>query len=195
MILMIEVIVMKKAVNNYINCKVINIKSEILFRQAEDDFYYFNNLNKAITKLKKALDYTPNHLKSLMLYADICFIKGNFKKALSLYTTANILQKNNCRITASIANCHNSLKQYEEALKYCNNALFFINGTDYALYAQVIELKINSLVSLKRYDESYQIFTESQEFLRQNLVNEVYKSLNEKIKLHQKLHYSGLKIV
>ena len=34
--------------------KIIDIRSEVLFREAEDDFYYFSNINSALKKLKKA---------------------------------------------------------------------------------------------------------------------------------------------
>ena len=91
--------------------KIINIKSEVLFREAEDDFYYFNHLNKAMKKLKEAVNLTPNHLKSIMLYADICFIKGYFNKALSLYLTAEKISSKDSKILASLANCYNSLKK------------------------------------------------------------------------------------
>ena len=30
------------------NKKVINLQSEVLFREAEDDFYYFNKVNFAV---------------------------------------------------------------------------------------------------------------------------------------------------
>lgn len=186
---------MQNTVANYINYKVINIKSEILYREAEDELFYFNNTNKALRKLKKAVEYTPCHVKSIILYADICFIKGNFAKALSLYLTASELKQNDFRITASIANCYNSLKRYEEALKYCNNALEFTDSDNFSLYVQVVELKIHNLVRLKYYDEAYKIFSQSRELLKQNLIYSVYKSLNEKIKLHRKLSCSGLKIV
>lgn len=186
---------MQNTISNYINNKVINIKSEILFREAEDEFFYFNNINKAALKLKKAIRYTPSHVKSIVLYADICFIKGNFDEALSLYLSANILKKNDCKIIASIANCYNSLRKYEEALKYSNEALNLIKDEDCSLCAQVIELKINNLVYLGKYDEAHKIFVRFCDILKQNLVHYVYNSLNKKIKLHQKIYYSGLKIV
>ena len=41
---------------NYIKqSNVINILSETLYREAEDDFYYFNKTNSAYKKLKKAV--------------------------------------------------------------------------------------------------------------------------------------------
>ena len=53
---------------SYINrLKVINIKSETLFREAEDDFYYFINIYSALKKLKEALKLTPYYKKSLIL--------------------------------------------------------------------------------------------------------------------------------
>ena len=71
---------------SYINSKkIINIRSEILCRQAEDDFFYFNNINTAYKKLNEAVKLTPFHFKSLVLLADISFVKGFIKKAISRY--------------------------------------------------------------------------------------------------------------
>ena len=106
--------------------KIIDIRSEVLFREAEDDFYYFSNINSALKKLKKAIFLTPNHTKSLVLCADIYFVKGNIKKALDLYKKADLLTVNNVRIIAAIANCHYSLKNYNEALKYTKTAIKYI---------------------------------------------------------------------
>lgn len=186
---------MQNTVSNYINHNVINIKSEVLFREAEDDLYYFNNLRKAELKLKQAIEYTPSHIKSIILYADIYFLKGNFKKAVSLYLTANNLKQYDFKIIASIANCYNALRNYYESLKYCNDALSVVKNDNFALYTQVIELKINNLIALGKYEDANRTFLQSRELLRQNLISSIYDSLNEKIKIHQKLSFSGLKIV
>ena len=183
---------------SYIN-KVINIKSEVLFREAEDDFYYFNKINLAMKKLKQAIELTPNHFKSVVLYADILFMKGQIKKALELYILANKLSSGNSKVVASIANCYGSLKQYDESLEFCNKAIQLNSADNYSLFSQLIEIKINNLVALKRYKEAYVTFIQSQNILDavslKSIYTNNYETLNEKIKLQEKLHYSGLKIV
>ena len=183
---------------SYIN-KVINIKSEVLFREAEDDFYYFNKINSAMKKLKQAIELTPSHFKSVVLYADILFMKGHIKKALELYIHANELSVDNAKVVASIANCYSSLKQYDESLEFCNKAIKLNSSDNYSLFSQLIEIKINNLVALKRYKEAYVSFIQSQNVLDavslKSIYTNNYETLNEKIKLQEKLHYSGLKIV
>ena len=71
--------------------KVINIKSEMLFRSAEDDLFYLNKINSAYKKLKEAVLLTPNRIKILKLLADAAFIKGYTKKALEFYLKADKL--------------------------------------------------------------------------------------------------------
>ena len=187
-------IINKKAIN-----KIINIKSEILFREAEDDFYYFNHLNKAMKKLKEAVILTPYHLKSIMLYADICFIKGFFNKALSLYLMAEKISSKNFKILASLANCYNSLKKSKEADLYCDLAINSMTEINYSLFSQLIEIKINNLVNLKKYKDAYITFIQSQNILDAASIKNIYTSdyviINEKLKLQKKLHYLGLKIV
>ncbi len=179
--------------------KIINIKSEVLFREAEDDFYYFNHLNKAMKKLKEAVNLTPNHLKSIMLYADICFIKGYFNKALSLYLTAEKISSKDSKILASLANCYNSLKKSKEAVMYCDMAINSMIEINYSLFSQLIEIKINNLINLKKYKEAYITFIQSQNILDtaslKNIYTSDYEIINEKLKLQKKVHYLGLKIV
>ena len=55
--------------------------------------------------------------------------------------------------------------------------------------------KINNLIALGKYEDANRTFLQSRELLRQNLISSIYDSLNEKIKIHQKLSFSGLKIV
>ena len=186
---------MQNSVSNYINNKIININSELLFREAEDDFFYFNNLKRASEKLKKAIELTPCHIKSIILYADICFVKGNFKKALSLYVIANGQKPCDCRILASIANCYSSLRNFEEAIYYCDLALNCIESIDNAICSQLLELKITILTELKRYDEACTTFIYYKNRLKSSLAISICSALNEKIKLQKKLQDSGLKVI
>ena len=179
--------------------KVINIKSEVLFREAEDEFYYFYNLSKAQKKLKEAIDLTPNHLKSIMLYANVCFVKGQIKQALKLYKKAEELNNKDARIFACIANCYKSFENYNEALNYTDKALALLKIENNNLYSQLIEIKIDSLVNLKRYKEAYVAFIQAQNILDIISLKTIYSSnyelINEKIKLQNKLQHSNLKIV
>ncbi|MBQ4122450.1 hypothetical protein IJD44_01820, partial [bacterium] len=65
----------------------------------------------------------------------------------------------------------------------------------FLLSNQVIELKINNLVSLKRFDEANRVLVQFSDLLKENFAGSLYATLNEKIKLYEKLRYSGLKIV
>ena len=177
---------------SYINrLKVINIKSETLFREAEDDFYYFNNVNSALKKLKEALKLTPYHKKSLILAGDIYFIKGQLKKALKLYINAYKINSDETKIQASICNCYYALKDYDNALKYCNKALKESEYENTLLYSQLTEIKINILIELKQYNSAYKIFTSWQTAEK----NTNFEFIKEKIELQNKLKHSRLKIV
>ena len=128
--------------------KVINIKSEILCRSAEDDFFYFNKINSAYKKLKEAVELTPYHFKSLLLLADVTFIKGYIKKALELYLKAESINSSDVKVLASIANCFNVLKDYSQALLYCDKALAKFSTHKYELFSQIFEIKMNILMAL-----------------------------------------------
>ncbi len=189
-------------VNNtsYINKnKIINIKSEVLFREAEDDLFYFNKINSAFKKLKTALELTPYHYKSIVMYADICFMKGYIKKALRYYLKAGEILQSDAKVQAAICNCYNIMKDYKNALKYCKKAITLLNYQNFSLLSQLIEIKINILVSQKKYKQAYITFIQAQNILDNNslniIYNENYNLINEKIKLQKKLLHSHLKIV
>lgn len=178
---------------------IINIKTEILYRSAEDDFFYFNKINSAYKKLKEAVSLTPNHLKSIIMLADVSFLKGKIKNALSLYKQAEIINDNKLKVIASIANCYFNLKDYSSALLYCDKALNKYNTENYLLFSQIFELKINILMAQKNYVLAYKTWLTAEKifntpFIKANY-NINYKVLNEKIILQKKLQKSNLKIV
>ncbi len=202
MISMVEISVFQVFMQNtniksYINnTKIVNIKSEILCREAEDDFYYFKKVNTAYKKLCEAVKLTPSHTKSILLLADICFIKGYIKKALNLYLQALQYIKQP-RLYAAIANCYNIRGNYDSALEYCNYAIEFMTEEHLSLYSQVTEMKINILISQKKYKQAYNTFIKTQNILDKNsdIYNINYELLSEKINLQNKLKHSSLKIV
>ena len=185
---------------SYINSKkVINMKSEVLFREAEDGFFYFNKINAALKKLEEAVRLTPSHTKSLMMCADIYFVKGNIKKALITYQNAYVYGQSSARCIAAISNCYYSLKDYEQALVWVDKAINALDREDYSLYSQLIEIKINTLVEMKRYKQAYVVFIQSQNMLDvislKNIYNSNYELINEKLQLQKKLRTSRLQIV
>lgn len=180
---------------SYIN-KVINIKSELLFREAEDDFYYFYKLNSAAKKLKTAISFTPFHFKSLVMLADICFIKGNINKAIKLYKKAENICPDNTKILASLANCYNTNNSSNSAILYADKAIKSFKNINYALYTQIIEIKVNNLFKLKKYKEAYSVLYEIKKSGEFNVTNSLYlSSISKKLKLQKKIDYSGLKII
>ena len=194
-----KIVIMQNTSNSlFINNKIINIQSEVLFREAEDDFFYFNKINEAKKKLEKALELTPSHLKTIMLLADILFIKGSIKKALNLYLQAfNI--KADLRIYASLANCYNALGNHKETLKYCDKALNHIYSDNLSLFSQVTEIKIEALINLGDYNLAYTTFLQAQNALDSMSLDIIhsfnYDILREKIQKRNKLHNSYLRIV
>ncbi len=184
---------------SYINNKIINIKSEILFREAEDDFYYFNKTTEAYKKLKKAIELTPSHTKSLMLFGDICFIKGFYKKALNTYLKLRNYAPENFRAIALIANCYFDSKNYNEAIKYSNEAIKIFNNDNFSLLSQIIEIKINSLIKMKLYREAQKTISWAKNISNLSLTEKSYSKkfelLNEKLLLQKKLKFLGIKIV
>ena len=181
------------------NKKIINIKSEVLFREAEDDFYYFGNLNSALKKLNMAITLTPTHIKSCILCADAYYIKGNYKKALENYKNALETTPKNTKVLGSIASCYFSLKEYHKAIKFINKALKAIKQDEFSLFEQLLELKINTYLELKEYEKAIEMYNEVKTIAERVSYKQIYASnfelLNEKLKKQQKVKKLGLKII
>ena len=181
---------------NYYN--VINIKSEILFREAEDNFLYFNKLKKAENKLNEALELTPLHSKSNILKGDICFIKGKMQEAFEHYKKAEIFAPNNSKVLASVANCLEAQKDYNNALKYCNKAFLMLNEDNIQLTTPLYELKTSILLKLKRYEEAKHFISQAKNNLALDDVTCLKshkKDLNTKLKLKKRILASNLQVL
>lgn len=185
---------------SYINqTKIINIKSELLCREAEDDFFYFHNVNAAYKKLKEAVKLSPFHFKSLLLFADVTFVKGDLKEALDLYLRAKMISPNNVKVLSSLANCYYILGDYSLAINYVNKSFELINDDYISLRIQLLEIKISILMSEKKYEQAFSILSSAQNILDTNSLESIYNVsydiLNEKLKLRKKLKKSNLKII
>ncbi len=183
----------------YITGKIINLRSEILYREAQDDFFYFNKTNLALAKLLEAVKLTPSFVKALLLCSDIYFIKGQFNKSLQFALEAFEYNPYSLKAAAAIANGYCALKKFSLALEFCEKALNFVQDDNDAIYSQIIEIKINSLIGLKKYKQAYMTFIQCQSLLEQidllNIYNQNFYLINQKIKLQKKLMKSNLKIV
>lgn len=177
---------------------VINIKSEILFREAEDCFLYFNQIKKAVKKLDEAIELTPNHHKSLALKGDILYVKGKINEALDVYTQANKFSKNDSKILGSMAICLEAKEEYEKAMYYCDKAFFFINENNCQILQSLYELKISILLKLKEYEKAEKMFSEAKYNLS---VDEIVslkshkEVINLKLRIREKLKTSNLQVL
>lgn len=177
---------------------IINLKSEILFREAEDCFLYFNETKKAVKKLNEAIKISPLHHKSLTLKGDICFITGKIDEALELYKRAEDSFKNNSRILASIATCLEAKEDYLNALSYCDKAFLLINEHNCQIYLSLYELKTSILLKLKRYEQAKKFINKAKYDLSFDEITALKNHkeiINLKLKLKNKLKVNNLKVL
>ncbi|MDD3238415.1 MAG: tetratricopeptide repeat protein [Candidatus Gastranaerophilales bacterium] len=181
-----------------INADVINIKSEILYREAEDNFFYFNKLKKAVRNLNTALKLTPNHAKSLILMGDIRFIQGKTKEALNYYLQANELRPDNAKILGGIANCYSYISNPQKAILYCDRAFSNINCDNEELYSSLYEIKISNLLNEKKYTKAGLFIKKAEKALTMedffNLIPQK-TALNIKLALQNRIKSNSLKLI
>lgn len=175
-----------------------DIRSEILFREAEDCYFYFMKIKSALKKLTAALNYYPYHFKSLMLKGDILFGEGKYDEALKLYARAYEIHPNDFKVLGSVANCLNELKFYTDAEVFCNKALeCSINSND-ETYSSIYELKIKIEMNLRHYGEVKNLLNTNFVNTHENLTvlkHILSKTLDNKIELKKKLQTAKLRAI
>lgn len=140
---------------------VLDLRSERLYREAEDELFYFNNTYNAIEKLKQALDYTPGLIKAINLLAGIFIICGDFQQACNLYKEAEMFEPSNVKILANLANIYEFMGNDKIAKEYVDKALAFRVEIPAALKKSLLELKYTVLLNLKKYDEAEKILIDA----------------------------------
>ena len=191
--------------NSIVNNKVIrddniiNIRTEKLYREAEDCFFYFSQYKKAVKKLDEAINLTPAHAKCLKLRGDIKYSIGKINDALEDYTTAAALKPDDAVLLASISSLYEINGNYVAALAFCNMAISKLNVYNNRIFTQLCELKINILISLQRYSEAENYLNSvKRRFSPHDLYgfrNNQYSFLKKKLELIEKINNLRLKIV
>lgn len=175
-----------------------DIRSERLFREAEDYFFFFYKIKAALKKLDMALEYYPNHFKSLMLKGDILFSEGNCDEALKLYIRAFELRPENPKTVGSVANCLNELRFYTDAKIFCDKALNLSRHENEDLYSSLYELKIKIYMNLKEYTKVKNLLNTRTVNTNENLIvlkKIILKTLNSKMELQKRLLTTKLRAI
>lgn len=186
-------------IEQYGAVNLLNLTAERLFRQAEDEFFYFSDSKKSLTLLNKILKTNPQMVKAIILKADIKLMQNKFKEAQELYEKAVVLNHKNPRALSSLAACLDMTGNYSLALKYCHLAFREMTIFYMDLYPSLYELKVNLLIKLRKYEKAqnlldnavYDLTSEEIGFLKACS----QKFLKKKSKLSQRLKISNLKII
>lgn len=133
---------------------ILNINAEKLYREAEDDFFYFNKSKSAEKKLKEALKHSPCQIKILKFLGDIYFASGKMEKAFDYYSQAAALKPADSVILASLSSVCEVLEKYETALQFADLAFKNLSPEDVRIYASLSNLKVSLLVDLQKYSEA-----------------------------------------
>lgn len=139
---------------NLVNRLYFDIRSEKLYREAEDAFYYFENAQGALRYLELALELSPNALKLLMFKGNILLCEGFFEEALDCFTAAKALAPKNVKVLAGISNCYDFLGESERALYYANIAFREVKNPLDKMFKPLYDLKTSILIRSGRFAEA-----------------------------------------
>ncbi len=181
------------------NILVSDVRAERLFREAEDDFFYFNKIDDAVKKLEKALKYAPSMIKGLLMRANIAIIDGDVELALAFYHQAEKFAPQSAKVLAGLANIYEILGENDEAYMYIQKALANLNSNDCQLRKALVDLEFEILIKQKKYalaqkvlDDARYVFDEKDYRLLQ--ANN-FAVLKQKIELQKRLKQTKLRLV
>lgn len=181
------------------NIFVTDLRSERLFREAEDDFFYFNKFEEALEKIERALEFSPNMIKALLMRANIALMSGEIELALEFYKRAEVLAPNNIKVLAGIANIYELNNQNDLACEYIEKAMGLGIDKFNPLNKALIDLKFNILLKQKKYTEAKKMLNESKYILIQEdymaLQADNLSVLKQKLLLQKKLKQTRLKVI
>lgn len=167
---------------------ISDVRSERLFRAAEDDFFYLKSPDEAKKKLLKTLDYTPFMTKSILMLASIYILEGKLKDALAMYKEVEKFMPDNMKVLAGIANTYEMLNDNRKALKYVDMAIGSKDSRYSPLVKSLVELKAVILLKLNKVEDVRRFVADSRAVLSLSECRELQANLNLKIKNRLKLN-------
>lgn len=181
------------------NIFITDVRAERLFREAEDDFFYFNKIDSAIEKIEKALVFSPGMIKALLMRANIAVIEGNIDLALEFYKRAEGFAPQNVKVLAGLANIYEMNNENTKAFEYIEKALN-IGVSQYSpLNKALLDLKFTVLIKQKKYLEAQKIINKSRYVLSEEDFRELQSNnlsvLKQKLLLKKKLEKTNLKVI
>ncbi len=180
------------------NIVISDLRSERLYREAEDELFYFHNIESAEEKIELALSYFPYFIKARVMNANIKILKGEYEKAIDIYLAAEKIAPANVNVLAGLANLYEITDDIILADKYVNKALncSFVSGE---LRKSLIELKITILIKMKKYTEAKSLIDSAKYELNAEELKEIQSKnlfiIKRKLQLQKKLNRLNLKLV
>lgn len=118
------------------------------------EYYYYQNHNKALEYIQKALKEQPEDAQNHTVSGDIYYAKGQYEKAIASYEKALELDSKNTNIHYSMAQSYLKLSKEEEAMKILEEG----NSIN------PFETKINNVLHLQyvkdgEYDKAYEVWS------------------------------------
>jgi len=134
--------------------RVYNLRVEKLIREANDNFVYYRDYEKALEQVNEVLSIEHDHIKALILKGDILFCIDRDKEALEYFDKAINADPGSAEAYGSKAGTLDILGHQKEALTCCQKALDNISLKDRELLPALYDQKIAILVRMKRFEEA-----------------------------------------
>lgn len=178
---------------------VFDLRTERLYREAEDDLFYFGAFKPACEKIEEALKYSPMCVKALIMRANIAFLNGDFNKVKECYLKALSVDSSDVRILAGLANIYEILEENDLACAYVDEALMYNENMSILLKKDLIELKASILFKQKKYIQAEKLLKESKYYLNLSALWALQAgnlpAVRQKADRVKKIHSSELRLV
>jgi len=135
-----------------------------------------DNITKALNIMKKLkLDQSQEYESMLMVFASIKYKKGQFKKALKIYTKVSVLASRNVQareysiLLNEIALCHQKLQQWDKAIDCYKRQIghgLKLNANDHIDHATALWNFGNLYFDLGQFNDALQLLEEGRVIYR-----------------------------
>jgi tetratricopeptide (TPR) repeat protein len=144
---------------------LVNAQNAKQYQKVGEEFLQNNKVQDAIDQFTKAIDLSPDFIKAYESRAKAYEMQQEWKKAAADFEKLSIFDPKNAEYLYNTGRLDAKSGDYEKALEMANKTLE-VKKT----YVEAIQLKVESLIALERYNDAIESSKEALRF-RENEIN------------------------
>jgi tetratricopeptide (TPR) repeat protein len=171
---------------------ILKLEVERKVLEASDAFVYTGHYQRALHSVNDALRQCPDHLRGLLLKADILFCLSEDEEALKVIELALIHHPFCVEAHLSKAGLLEMLGQDRDALASCNQAFLHLTDPTRYLLPALFDQKLMLLIRLRKFQQAKRIMRQASQVLEESDFRALKASYQT---ILSRRHHSALRLV